>query len=73
VGRQTIVFGTGGGTVFAPLALALLAVAGVMILVLPRRHAVMAFLVPALLIPISQQIVVGGITFSTFRILILVG
>lgn len=72
MGRQTIVFGTGGGTVFAPLALALLVVAGVIILVLPRRYAVMAFLAAALLIPMSQQIV-AGVTFSAYRLLILVG
>jgi hypothetical protein len=66
----------GGGseeTTILPVTLVLLFLASVLILFLPRKYAALPFLLASLLIPLGQVVVVGGLHFMVFRILILVG
>lgn len=71
--RQTVILEGAGGTAFTPLALALLVAGSLLLLLLPRRFAIAAFLVPVLSIPASQRLVLLGLDFTVFRIFILVG
>jgi hypothetical protein len=66
----------GGGvadTVLNPAVAAVLIVAGVLILALPRRKSFAPFLTAAILIPNDQVLVVAGLHFPVLRILILFG
>ena len=66
-------FGGGGDTYVHPVvAAAVLCAAGAMLL-LPRKGVLTAFLAGALLIPMDQVLVVGGLHFQMLRILILFG
>ena len=67
-------FGGGGGDTFAtPLAVLVLVVAGILILMLPRKYAFVPFLIAGLLIPMNVALVVAGLHFGAERILILTG
>ncbi|MGB7498225.1 MAG: hypothetical protein WBR26_00200 [Candidatus Acidiferrum sp.] len=67
-------FGGGAeGTAIHPLVAAYLLIAIILILVLPRRKAIAAFLFPFFTIPIEQVLVVGGFHFTALRFLILAG
>ncbi len=64
----------GGGlteSVMHPLVLTALILAGLVIFLLPKRYAVVAVLVMAFMVPIGQQLVVGGLHVLTLRIVIL--
>ena len=66
----------GGGsqhTILHPVVAIAMVVAIVCIIFLPRKYAVTAFLLVALLTPLGQQLYVGGVHFFVHRILILVG
>jgi hypothetical protein len=64
----------GGGDTFAPpLAIVVLVVAGILIFILPRKYAVVPFLIAGLLIPLNVSLVVAKLHFSADRILILIG
>jgi len=66
----------GGGdqeTHLLPLTLVLLLLTSVLILALPRKYVVLPFLLGCLLIPMGQVLVIGGMHFPVFRILILIG
>src|SRR5580704_8482111 len=66
----------GGGvaeSVFNPLVLALVLLAGILVLVCPRAKATVAFLVASLLIPTDQILVIGGLHFPMLRVLVLFG
>ncbi len=60
-------------TALLPLTIVLLLVASALIVLLPRKYALLPFLLASLMIPLGQVIVVGGLHFMVFRILILVG
>jgi hypothetical protein len=69
-------FRFGGGiaeTTIAPPTVVLVLVASVLILLLPRKYAVLPFLFASLMLPPTQVVVVGGLHFMVFRILVLVG
>ncbi|GAC1671385.1 MAG: hypothetical protein NVS9B4_26870 [Candidatus Acidiferrum sp.] len=60
----------GGGSsasTFTPVGLVLMLIAGIAILLLPRRHAIFAFLFGALFIPFTQNVTVSGIHFQLLR------
>lgn len=69
-------FNFGGGataTVLHPLVLAALILASILILLLPRKFVIIPFFVCILLVPLGQQLFVGGVHVFVYRILILVG
>ncbi len=64
----------GGGAAdsqISPIVAVLLAIAIVLIMVLPRKWAVMPFLIAFFTIPIGEVLVVGGVHFTALRVLIL--
>lgn len=68
-------FRFGGGpadSTILPLMACLLLIVSVLILALPRKRAVVPFLLAAFIFPISQVVVVGGLHFAPIRILILI-
>lgn len=66
-------YGSAGETFITPLAIGILLVTAVLILVLPRRYAIVPLLFAALLLPQKQDIIAFGFHFSAFRILLLTG
>lgn len=56
-----------------PLGLALLLSMGLLLLVVPRRFALLPILVLACYMPIAQAVVVGGLHFYMLRILLIFG
>lgn len=64
---------TYGETVLNPLAFALVLLMGILLLLLPRRLAVIPFIVTALFITSMQRLVVAGLDFDMLRIMILFG
>lgn len=60
-------------TELLPLTIVLLLVASSLIVFLPRKYTPLPFLLASLMIPLGQVIVVGGLHFMVFRILILAG
>ena len=67
-------FGHGAtGTVMHPFVAVAMILAIILMLVLPRRHAVVPFLLGVFLLPIGQQLYLGGVHFYVPRILILFG
>lgn len=66
-------FGGGGDTLVTVPALCLFVVCSVLILSLPRKYVIMPFLVAGVLIPLEDQIVVGGLHFMLLRCLLAVG
>ena len=71
---EHIRFGGGASeTVLHPLVLVALLVAITLIFVRPRKYAVVPFLLTALLVPFGQVVVLGGVHFSVYRILVLLG
>ncbi len=68
--------GFGGGvseSVFSPIALTFVLIAGILLLILPRKKAMVPFFLAALLIPTNQIIVVGGLHFPMLKVLGLFG
>jgi len=66
----------GGGlaeTVLNPAVLLLILVAGVLMCILPRKQAMLAFLVASILIPMDQVLLIGGMHFPMLRLLVLFG
>ena len=66
-------FGGGGDTFATPLAIVVLVLAGICIVILPRKYAVVPFLIAGLLIPLNVALVVAGLHFNADRMLILAG
>jgi hypothetical protein len=74
VGHEHLKFGGGvSASVFNPLVLLVVLLAGVLICVLRRDKAVSAFLAAALLIPMDQVLLIGPAHFSMVRVLVLFG
>jgi hypothetical protein len=61
------------GTIFSPVVAIVLLLAAVLICILPRNKAIIPFLIPSILIPGDQILVLGGLHFYPLRILILFG
>ncbi len=62
-----------GQTVLHPLALACALIAGLLIILLPRRYAIAPILAAAVFISMQQQIVVASLDFNMLRILVVFG
>jgi hypothetical protein len=70
---ENLRFGGGAAdSVISPFVVVWLLLAIVLIVVLPRRKAIMPFLIAFFTIPIGEVVVVGGIHLTALRILILV-
>ena len=70
---QAARFGNTGDTYVHPLVAGVVVVAILMLLVLPRRYVIAPFLAGALLVPMDQVIVVGGLHFQMLRVMVLGG
>lgn len=66
-------FGGGGDTFATPMAIAVLVLAIILILTLPRKYAFVPFLLAGLLVPQSVALVVLGLHFNASRLLLLAG
>jgi hypothetical protein len=65
-------FGGGAGqTLLHPLVLAALLVTVLLIFLLPRRYLVMPLLACTFLIPLPQELLIGGVHFFVFRLLVI--
>lgn len=64
-------FGGGGATHLAPFATVLLLIGIALILVLPRRHTIIPFLLVALWLPDGVNVVLGPFHFYVLRILLI--
>lgn len=66
----------GGGaieTILHPLVLVALLVAITLMFLLPRKYVLVPFLLTVFLVPFGQVVVLGGIHFSVYRILVIFG
>lgn len=65
----------GGATVslLSPIVLVGMLVAIILILVLPRKYVIVPFLLCTFLVPLGQQVVLGGVHWLVCRILVLAG
>jgi len=66
-------FGGGGQTDLHPAALIILIAACILISVLPRRYAYVPVLLAALLVPVQEGVILGGLHFTLSRILLFFG
>jgi hypothetical protein len=67
-------FGGGvGETYLSPVVIVALLAAIVSVLLLPRKYVVIPFLLVTFLVPPGQVVIVGGLHFFVFRIVILIG
>jgi hypothetical protein len=66
-------YGGGGVTVLHPFVLWVILIAGALLLLLPRRYAIVPLLFAVIFIPMSQRVVISGLDFMVLRILILFG
>lgn len=60
-------------SIFSPVALVLVLVAGILLLLLPRTKAIIPLLLAGLVIPNDQIVVLGSVHFPMLRILLLFG
>src|SRR5580704_10156366 len=60
-------------TTLAPIVLIAMIIAILLILVLPRKYALLPLFFVLLLVPVGQQVVVGGVHLFVSRILVLFG
>ena len=61
----------GGGvshTVLHPAVAVIMILTGLLILLLPRRYAIVPFLISGILIPQDQVLVIGGLHFAILRV-----
>jgi hypothetical protein len=71
---RTLEFGGGpSSSVFSPVVMAIILIAGILLLVLPRAKAMVPFFVAAIVIPLDQVLVIGSLHFPMLRVLILFG
>jgi hypothetical protein len=67
-------FRFGGGaseTVLHPIILVAMLIAMALIFLLPRKHVVWPVIAATFLIPLGQEILIGGLHFSVYRIIVL--
>lgn len=60
-----------GETDIHPIALVSILISGVLILLLPRRYVIIPIIFMAVLIPMQQRVVLGGLNFMIIRIMIM--
>ncbi len=70
---QNYYFGGGGDTITTPLGLCVLCAAIILIFLLPRRYVILSFLAAGFLLPMELNVVVLGLHFMTYRLLLLAG
>ena len=70
---ENFFFGGGGETFIPPLAIAILILATILIMALPRKYATIPFLLAGLFIPQNVIIVIIGLHFNASRLLLLAG
>jgi hypothetical protein len=74
VGPENLRFGGGAaGTVLNPAVALAMIIAGLLICCLPRRKAIIPFVVTSILIPVDQVLVIAGLHFPVLRVLIFFG
>jgi hypothetical protein len=66
-------FGGGGDTLIPPIAMAVLILAIILIMILPRKCAFIPFLLAGLLVPINVTIIIIDLHFNSNRLLLLAG
>src|SRR5438067_2023526 len=66
-------FGGGGETFLTPAALVVVVVAILLILTLPRKYIAIPLITSALLIPLSQVVIIAGLHFMMLRIIVVFG
>lgn len=67
-------FGAGSSqTILHPLVLVAMVIVILVLLVAPRRQAIIAFLCGAMLIPLGQEILVGGVHVFVYRFIVVAG
>ncbi|HVB85954.1 MAG TPA: hypothetical protein VNK23_04715 [Candidatus Dormibacteraeota bacterium] len=67
---KNLYFGGGAAaSVFSPIALAVVLLAGLLVIFLPRNKIVVPVLLVGMLLPINQILLVGGLHFPMFRVL----
>ena len=67
-------FGGGvGETLLHPIVLVAMVVSAILILFLPRKYVIVPVLLTSLLVPLAQQVFVGGVHLFVIRIIVLVG
>jgi len=71
VTEQALRYGGGGETNLSIIALAVVLLTGLVMLLWPRKYLTGLFLTVGLLMPLGQQIVIAGLHFTMFRILLL--
>ena len=70
--EQILRFGGGvAGTDLTTLSLLILAVASLLIFLLPRKYLIIPFLAASLLVPFGEQVVIIGLHFMVFRLLLI--
>jgi len=69
--EQTLRFGGGGETLLSTIGIVFLIVGVLLICVVPRKHLILPLLFTIFCTPLDQQLVVGGLHLTIFRILIL--
>lgn len=70
---QSHYFGSGSESNIHPVVLLLLVVAVLLLSIGPRKYLLYVFIASAVLIPLSQVAVIGGLHFMVLRIVVLVG
>jgi hypothetical protein len=68
--KEASYFGGAQGGAVHPAILAFVLVCIVLILVLPRKRVIVPFLAVALLVPISQMVIVAGLDFMMLRVVL---
>jgi hypothetical protein len=61
---------TAGETFFTPQGLAFLGIAAVLLLILPRKYAVVPIIAMTCYMPMSQRIMIAGLNFTMIRLLV---
>jgi hypothetical protein len=73
-GLEHLKFGGGvAESVFSPVVLGFVLLAGILVVVCPRRKAAATFMAGGLLVPVDQVLVIGGTHFPMLRVLVLFG
>src|ERR1700683_4070858 len=65
--------GGAGATMLSPIVLGALIVAAILILLLARKYVILPVLFMVFLVPISQQVFLGGVHLYVLRIIVLFG
>lgn len=71
--EQLLRYGAGGDTNLSIIAVVFVLLAGLLILVLPRKYVIVPLFLTSFFIPLGQKVVILGLHFMMFRIIILFG